>query len=64
MANQIQMLTVAEAARALVVHPETIRRMIGRHELEAVKIARAWKIPMSALERIQNKAEAGRRDNV
>lgn len=63
MANQVQMLTVAEAASALVLHPETIRRMIQRGELEGVKVARQWKIPASALQRIQTQAEAARQGN-
>jgi excisionase family DNA binding protein len=43
------MLGVEDAARFLAVHPETIRRMIKRGELAAVKVARHWKVPEAAL---------------
>lgn len=38
------MLTVLEAAERLNVHPETIRRMIRRGELGAMKIGHVYRI--------------------
>ena len=38
------MLTVHEAAKRLNVHPETIRRMIRRGELGAMKIGHVYRI--------------------
>ena len=48
-----QMLTVEAAAAALSVHPQTIRRMIKRGDLAAVKVARQWRVPQSALEKLE-----------
>ncbi len=47
--SNIQMLGVEDAARVLAVHPQTIRRMIKRGELAAVKVASHWKVPEAAL---------------
>lgn len=43
------MLTVDEAATRLNVHPETIRRMIRRGELAAVKAGAVYRIPENEL---------------
>lgn len=48
----IQMLTVDQAASALAVHPETVRRMIKRGEIAAVKVARRWRINSNELQKI------------
>ena len=44
-------LTVAEAAAYLRVHPETIRRLVRRGELTAIKVGSVWRVPVDALER-------------
>ncbi len=54
--SDIQLLTVEEAALALAVHPETVRRMIRRNELHAVKVAGKWRVPRSALLALQQPA--------
>lgn len=38
------MLTVHEAAKVLNVHPETIRRMIHRGDLPALKVGAVYRI--------------------
>lgn len=45
----VGVLTTAEAAARLKLHEKTIRRMIGRGELSAVRVARRWRIPEDAL---------------
>ncbi len=50
-------LTVEEAAQVLTLHPETVRRMIRRGELGAVKVARRLRVPQSALEALKVKSE-------
>jgi excisionase family DNA binding protein len=52
------MLTVEEAAKALAVHPQTVRRMIQRGELYAVKVARHYRVPQSALVQLANPTNA------
>lgn len=47
--------TVNEAADYLKVHPETVRRMIHRGELEAAKVGqqgREYRIPVTELRRV------------
>lgn len=39
-----QLVTVQAAAEQLQVHPTTIRRMILRGELAAVKVGRVWRL--------------------
>lgn len=53
-----QMLTLPETAARLALHPETVRRMIGRGELAAVKVGRHWRVPESALEKLEAVATA------
>jgi excisionase family DNA binding protein len=43
------LLTVDEAATQLRVHPETIRRMIKRGELAAVRAGSVYRIPADEL---------------
>lgn len=38
------LLTVEEAAAELRVHPATVRRMIRRGEIPAVKVGRLWRV--------------------
>jgi len=52
------MLTVDEAAGALAVHPQTVRRMIKRGELAAIKVARHWRVPQAALLELQRQSES------
>ena len=40
-------LTVDEAADQLRVHPATIRRMIKRGEMPAVRVGRLWRVDAS-----------------
>lgn len=54
----LQMLTLPETAERLALHPETVRRMIGRGELAAVKVGRHWRVPQSALEELEAVATA------
>lgn len=37
--------TVAQVARALQLHPTTIRRMIRGGQMQAVRFGRFWRIP-------------------
>jgi excisionase family DNA binding protein len=46
------LLTVAEIATALRVHPETIRRRIADGTIRAVAIGRVLRIPTTELERL------------
>jgi excisionase family DNA binding protein len=45
----MQLLTVAEAADKLSVHEDTVRRLIGRGELRAVRVGRALRIEEETL---------------
>ena len=47
-----QMLSIDETASLLSVHPQTVRSMIKRGELAAVKVARHWRISERVLEQI------------
>ena len=38
------MLTVKQVARALHVHPQTVRGMIQRGEIYALRVGRVWRI--------------------
>ncbi len=51
--SEKQFWTVEEAAAILALHPETIRRMIKRGELDAVKVARRLRIPQTALDALK-----------
>ena len=51
--SEKQFWTVEEAAAVLALHPETIRRMIRRGELKAVKVARRFRVPFSAIEALK-----------
>ena len=43
-------VTVAEAARRLNIHPESVRRLIRKGELPARKFANTWLIEKTTLE--------------
>jgi excisionase family DNA binding protein len=43
------MMTVREAAEQLRVHPETIRRMIKRGEISAVKVGSVYRVSVDDL---------------
>ena len=47
-----QMLSIDETASVLSVHPQTVRSMIKRGELAAVKVARHWRISERVLDQI------------
>lgn len=42
-------VTVREAARCLSVNPVTIRRMVRRKELQAVRVGRQYRVILPAL---------------
>ena len=45
----MSLLTVEEAANRISVHPETIRRMIRRGELAALKIGNVYRVDPNGL---------------
>lgn len=45
----LQMFSIDQAASALAVHPQTVRRMIRRGDLAAAKVGRHWRVPERAL---------------
>ncbi len=45
-----RLLSVTEAATQLHVHPATIRRMIARGDLAAVRVGRVWRVDPLELE--------------
>ena len=47
-----ELYTSKEAAAILKVSQQAVRNMIDRHEIRAVKIGRAYRIPVSEIERI------------
>jgi excisionase family DNA binding protein len=46
----VQLLTVADAAKALAVHEDTVRRLIARDELKATHVGRNVRIDERELE--------------
>lgn len=53
--NEAQnLLTIGMAAKYLHCHPETVRRMIRRGELKAVKFRKFWRVPMEGLKNAGN----------
>lgn len=52
MLMQEQVYSIEDAARALKVHPDTIRRMIKRGELQAHRVGRQYRIRQSEIDRI------------
>ena len=48
----IELYTSKEVAEILKVSQQAVRNMIDRHEIKAVKIGRAYRIPVSEIERI------------
>lgn len=54
--DQDQLLTVPETAERLRSHPETVRQMLRRGDLEGIKFPSAnrggtWKIPESSIQK-------------
>lgn len=47
-----ELYTSKEVAEILKVSQQAVRNMIDRHEIKAVKIGRAYRIPVSEIERI------------
>jgi excisionase family DNA binding protein len=45
-------LTIAEAAKALGVHRNTLRAAIGRGEVPAARLGRRWLVPVAAVDRL------------
>jgi excisionase family DNA binding protein len=54
MSDTKQFWTVEEAAAILTLHPETIRRMIRRGELQAAKVAGRLRVPQTALDALKS----------
>jgi len=56
-----RLLKIKEAAELLAVNPETVRRLIRKGKLKAVKIGRLWRIRKEDIEAlaegVQNWAE-------
>lgn len=48
--DEYNTITVEEAARALRVHPRTIRRICERGELRAIRVGRQWRIDRASFE--------------
>jgi excisionase family DNA binding protein len=55
-----ELLSVAQAAERLGVHPNTVYRMIACGRLRAVKVGRLWRIPESELGRIEPASDGSR----
>ena len=48
-----RLLTPDEAAGVLRLHPDTVRAMCRRREIQAIKNGRQWRLPLMALEKWQ-----------
>lgn len=46
--------TAEEAAKALRVHPKTLKRWLTEGKLKGVRLGRAWRIPRSEITRLLN----------
>jgi excisionase family DNA binding protein len=46
-----QLLDVESAARRLSIHPDTLRSMLRRGDIEGVKIGVTWRVSLDALNR-------------
>ena len=44
-----EMVSVAEGARILGVHPETLRRLIKQGQIPALRVGRSWRLRPSDL---------------
>ncbi len=44
-----KMVSLAEAAEIVGVHPVTLRRLIKKGELRATRVGRQWRVPLSDL---------------
>jgi excisionase family DNA binding protein len=54
-------LTINEVAELLGVHHGTIRRMIARGTLRAVRVGRLWRVPQAALIALEQAAQSERK---
>ena len=55
-------LTVAEVARRLSLHPNSIRKMIRRGAIPAAKMGRTWRVRESEVERLLSEGIGGREE--
>jgi excisionase family DNA binding protein len=53
----IELLTVGEAAKAVKMHPDTIRRFIREGKLEASRVGGRWRVHMDTLRRFVGSSE-------
>lgn len=60
--SEHELLTVREVAQFLKVKERTVRDMINRGELSAVKIGKAFRIRRSDLEALIQKRNGGNQD--
>lgn len=59
MPDRSAFITVPEAASALRVSSETIRRMIRAGELSGTRVGRQYRVLASAVQAIVNRAQSG-----
>jgi excisionase family DNA binding protein len=53
--------SINEVAQSLGVHHGTVRRLIAKGRLPAVRVGRLWRVPSSALEALEKAALAERK---
>jgi len=53
--SKSDLLTVAEVAQRLRIGPNTVRAMIARRELRAVKLGKQWRIHAISVDRLVNR---------
>lgn len=56
MTEKPKYLTVTEVSERLRVAPQTVRYMIQRDELAAVRVGKLWRIPIEAIEALEGSA--------
>ena len=52
----IEFVTVDEVAKMLSLHPYTIRRMVWRQRLPAIRVGRVIRVPLSAIRELERRA--------
>ena len=54
-----ELLTIDEAAALLRVHPTSVRRLIKRGEIRAIRIGRVWRVNLTPLLNADTPAKRG-----